>query len=44
MTDTYSDKETQERADAALKRMLQAAPKPHSDMKKGTRQRRAPKA
>jgi len=33
--ETYSDKETKERADAALKRMLQAAPKPHKDMKKG---------
>jgi hypothetical protein len=34
--ETYSDKETKERADAALKRMLKTAPKPHKDMKKGS--------
>lgn len=33
--DTYSDKETKARADAALKRMLTTPPKPHKDSKVG---------
>jgi hypothetical protein len=32
--ETYSEKETRERAEAALKRMLQTPPKPHKDSKK----------
>lgn len=39
--DTYSDKETAARADAALKRMLKTPPKPHKDSKLG--KRREPK-
>jgi hypothetical protein len=35
--DTYSDKETAARADAALKRMLATPPKPHKDSKLGKR-------
>jgi hypothetical protein len=35
--DTYSDKETAARADAALKRMLATPPKPHKDSKLGRR-------
>lgn len=35
--DTYSDKETAARADAALKRMLATPPKPHKDSKVGRR-------
>ena len=31
--DTYSDKETERRADAALKRMLATPPRPHEDSK-----------
>jgi hypothetical protein len=33
--DTYSDKETADRAEAALKRMLATPPKPHKDSKLG---------
>jgi hypothetical protein len=32
--ETYSEEETERRAEAALKRMLQTPPKPHKDMKK----------
>ena len=35
--DTYSDKETAARAEAALKRMLATPPKPHKDSKLGKR-------
>jgi len=35
----HSDKETRERAEAALKRMLKTPPKPHKDSKLGTRKR-----
>jgi hypothetical protein len=34
--ETYSEEETQKRADAALKRMLQTPHKPHKDSKKGS--------
>jgi hypothetical protein len=38
MTDeTYSEEETERRAAAALKRMLQTPHKPHKDSKKGKR-------
>jgi hypothetical protein len=33
--ETYSPEETERRAAAALKRMLQTPHKPHKDMKKG---------
>jgi hypothetical protein len=33
--DTYSDKETKERADAALKRMLNTPHKPHAPLGSG---------
>lgn len=33
--DIYSEEETVERREAALKRMLRTPPKPHKDMKKG---------
>jgi hypothetical protein len=33
MKDTYSDAETERRANAALKRMLATPPKPHKDSK-----------
>lgn len=33
--DTYSNKETERRAEAALKRMLSTPPKPHKDSKLG---------
>lgn len=33
--DTYSDDETERRANAALKRMLATPPKPHKDSKLG---------
>lgn len=36
-SETYSDKETAKRADAALKRMLATPPKPHKDSKLGKR-------
>ena len=36
--DTYSDRETAARADAALKRMLATPPKPHKDSKVGRRE------
>jgi hypothetical protein len=32
--ETYSDKETAERRDAALKRMLSTPPKPHKPLRK----------
>jgi hypothetical protein len=35
--ETYSPEETERRAAAALKRMLQTPHKPHRDMKKGKR-------
>ena len=35
--DTYSDAETEQRANAALKRMLATPPKPHKDSKLGKR-------
>jgi hypothetical protein len=38
--DTYSDAETERRANATLKRMLATPPKPHKDSKLG---KRAPK-
>jgi hypothetical protein len=38
-SDSYSDKETSERAEAALKRMLATPPKPHKDSKLGKRKR-----
>ena len=37
--ESYSDKETKERAEAALKRMLKSPPKPHKDSKIGKRVR-----
>jgi hypothetical protein len=33
--ETYSEEETKQRADAALKRMLQTPHKPHRESKKG---------
>jgi hypothetical protein len=38
--ETYSPEETERRAAAALKRMLQTPHKPHKDLKKGTAKRR----
>lgn len=38
-TDTYSDKETKARAEAALKRMLATPPKLHKDSKLGKRRK-----
>lgn len=35
--ETYSDAETERRANAALKRMLATPPKPHKDSKLGRR-------
>jgi hypothetical protein len=35
--DTYSDAETERRANAVLKRMLATPPKPHKDSKLGRR-------
>jgi hypothetical protein len=35
--DTYSEAETEKRAAAALKRMLQTPHRPHKDSKKGKR-------
>ncbi len=35
--ETYSDAETERRANAALKRMLATPPKPHKDSKLGQR-------
>jgi hypothetical protein len=35
--ETYSEEETERRAEAALKRMLQTPHKPHKDSKKGKR-------
>ena len=37
MTDTYSDAETERRANATLKRMLATPPKLHKDSKLGKR-------
>jgi hypothetical protein len=34
-SDTYSDAETERRADTTLKRMLATPPKPHKDSKVG---------
>jgi hypothetical protein len=42
--DQYSDKETAQRRDAVIKRMIAMPPKPHSEMKVGrSRTRRATK-
>jgi hypothetical protein len=42
MTDeTFSEEETEKRAAAALKRMLQTPHKPHKDSKKGSRDGKA---
>jgi hypothetical protein len=35
--DTYSDAETERRANETLKRMLATPPRPHKEMKKGRR-------
>jgi hypothetical protein len=40
-TDKFSDKETEERANAALKRMLETPPKLHKDSKLGKRKPKA---
>jgi hypothetical protein len=38
--DTYSDEETERRANETLKRMLATPPKPHKDSKLGKREKR----
>jgi hypothetical protein len=40
-SDGYTEEETIERAEAALKRMLSTPPKPHSEMKIGKRKPKA---
>jgi hypothetical protein len=37
--ETYSDEETERRANATLKRMLATPPKPHKDSKLGKRKK-----
>jgi hypothetical protein len=41
--DTYSDAETERRANETLKRMLATPPKPHKDSKLGKRRGSQPK-
>jgi hypothetical protein len=42
--DQYSEQETAERREAALKRMLATPPKPHSEMKIGKPRRKTGKS
>jgi hypothetical protein len=41
--DQYSDKETAQRRDAVIKRMLATPPKPHSEMKVGKKAKKKKK-
>ena len=39
-SEEYNDEDIAQRRDAAVRRALNTPPKPHKDMKKGTRKRR----
>jgi hypothetical protein len=41
-TESYSEKETAERRDATIKRMIAMPPKPHSEMKVGKKAKKKP--
>jgi hypothetical protein len=43
-SDQYSEKETAQRRDAVIKRMLSTPPKPHSEMKLGKPRRKLSKS